>query len=421
ELAYGVIPELEKRLRAADDPDGDGKPDPVMAKETVDPSDIAQVVSRWTGIPVDRMMEGEREKLLHMEASLGARVIGQSEAVAAVAKAVRRSRAGLQDPTRPIGSFMFLGPTGVGKTELTKALAQFLFDDETAMVRLDMSEFMEKHSVARLIGAPPGYVGYDEGGVLTEAVRRRPYQVVLFDEVEKAHPDVFNVLLQVLDDGVLTDGQGHHVDFKQTLIVLTSNLGSLALSQLPEGVDASEAKREVMEAVRAHFRPEFLNRLSDMIIFDRLTRSDMTRIVDIQLRRLEKRLAQRKIALDLAPEAKKWLADAGYDPVYGARPLKRVIQRDLQDPLAEMILAGEVRDGETVPVDAGSEGLVLGDRVVACNRPRPDGAPLHWSMEGGNCRPLLDPAPDRCRRRTFVTILPRTIESALFGGSTPSR
>jgi ATP-dependent Clp protease ATP-binding subunit ClpB len=372
ELSYGIIPQLEKQLVEAE-----ATEDGLMVEEAVRPEQIAEVVERWTGIPTSKMLEGEREKLLKMEEEIGRRVVGQMAAVSAVSKAVRRARAGLNDENRPLGSFLFLGPTGVGKTELTKALAEYLFDDEHAMVRIDMSEFMEKHSVARLIGAPPGYVGYDEGGVLTEAVRRRPYQVVLFDEVEKAHPDVFNVLLQVLDDGVLTDGQGHHVDFKQTLIVLTSNLGSLALSQLPEGVDASEAKREVMEAVRAHFRPEFLNRLDDMIIFDRLTRSDMTGIVDIQLRRLEKRLAQRKIALDLAPEAKKWLADAGYDPVYGARPLKRVIQRDLQDPLAEMILAGEVRDGETVSVDAGSEGLVLGDRVVASNRPRPEGAPLH--------------------------------------------
>jgi len=372
ELSYGIIPQLEKQLAEAE-----ATEDSLMVEEAVRPEQIAEVVERWTGIPTSKMLEGEREKLLKMEEELGRRVVGQMAAVSAVSKAVRRAIAGLNDENRPLGSFLFLGPTGVGKTELTKALAEYLFDDEHAMVRIDMSEFMEKHSVARLIGAPPGYVGYDEGGVLTEAVRRRPYQVVLFDEVEKAHPDVFNVLLQVLDDGVLTDGQGHHVDFKQTLIVLTSNLGSQALSQLPEGVDASEAKREVMEAVRMHFRPEFLNRLDDMIIFDRLTRGDMTGIVDIQLRRLEKRLAQRKIALDLAADAKKWLADAGYDPVYGARPLKRVIQRDLQDPLAEMILAGEVRDGDTVSVDAGPEGLVLGDRVVASNRPRPEGAPLH--------------------------------------------
>ncbi len=372
ELSYGIIPQLERQLGETE-----AVEDGLMVEEAVRPEQIAEVVERWTGIPTSKMLEGEREKLLKMEEELGRRVVGQMAAVTAVSKAVRRARAGLNDENRPLGSFLFLGPTGVGKTELTKALAEYLFDDEHAMVRIDMSEFMEKHSVARLIGAPPGYVGYDEGGVLTEAVRRRPYQVVLFDEVEKAHPDVFNVLLQVLDDGVLTDGQGHHVDFKQTLIVLTSNLGSQALSQLPEGADAAEARRDVMEAVRAHFRPEFLNRLDDMIIFDRLTRDDMTGIVDIQLHRLEKRLAQRKIALDLDAEARKWLADEGYDPVYGARPLKRVIQRDLQDPLAEMLLAGEVRDGDTVHVGAGPEGLILGGKVVASNRPRPEGAPLH--------------------------------------------
>ncbi len=372
ELSYGIIPQLERQLAEAE-----ATEDGLMVEEAVRPEQIAEVVERWTGIPTSKMLEGEREKLLKMEEELGRRVVGQRAAVTAVSKAVRRARAGLNDENRPLGSFLFLGPTGVGKTELTKALAEYLFDDEHAMVRIDMSEFMEKHSVARLIGAPPGYVGYDEGGVLTEAVRRRPYQVVLFDEVEKAHPDVFNVLLQVLDDGVLTDGQGHHVDFKQTLIVLTSNLGSQALSQLPEAADAAEARRDVMEAVRAHFRPEFLNRLDDMIIFDRLTRDDMTGIVDIQLHRLEKRLAQRKIALDLDAEAKKWLADEGYDPVYGARPLKRVIQRDLQDPLAEMLLAGEVRDGDTIHVGAGPEGLILGGKVVASNRPRPEGAPLH--------------------------------------------
>ena len=351
--------------------------DGLMVEEAVRPEQIAEVVERWTGIPTSKMLEGEREKLLKMEEELGQRVVGQSQAVSAVARAVRRARAGLNDENRPLGSFLFLGPTGVGKTELTKALAEYLFDDEHAMVRIDMSEFMEKHSVARLIGAPPGYVGYDEGGVLTEAVRRRPYQVVLFDEVEKAHPDVFNVLLQVLDDGVLTDGQGHHVDFKQTLIVLTSNLGSQALSQLPEGADAAEAKRDVMDAVRAHFRPEFLNRLDDMIIFDRLTRDDMSGIVEIQLRRLTARLAQRKIVLELDEAAKHWLGDAGYDPVYGARPLKRVIQRDLQDPLAEMLLAGDVMDGETIQVSAGENGLIVGERVLASNRPRPEGASLH--------------------------------------------
>jgi ATP-dependent Clp protease ATP-binding subunit ClpB len=370
ELSYGVIPQLEKQLGAAEDTD-------LMVEDAVRPEQIAQVVERWTGIPTSKMLEGEREKLLKMEEELGKRVIGQHQAVTAVANAVRRARAGLNDENRPLGSFLFLGPTGVGKTELTKALAEYLFDDDSAMVRIDMSEFMEKHSVSRLIGAPPGYVGYDEGGVLTEAVRRRPYQVVLFDEVEKAHPEVFNVLLQVLDDGVLTDGQGHRVDFKQTLIVLTSNLGSQALSHLPEGADAGEAKRSVMEAVRAHFRPEFLNRLDDMIVFDRLTRADMTGIVTIQMKRLEKRLAQRKIALDLDAGALKWLADEGYDPVYGARPLKRVIQRQLQDPLAEMILAGEVKDGDTVHVTSGAEGLIVGDRVLSSNRQPPQDAVLH--------------------------------------------
>jgi ATP-dependent Clp protease ATP-binding subunit ClpB len=372
ELSYGVIPQLEKQLATADETDN-----ALMVEEAVRPEQIAEVVERWTGIPTSKMLEGEREKLLKMEEELERRVVGQKQAVEAVSRAVRRARAGLQDENRPLGSFLFLGPTGVGKTELTKALAEYLFDDEHAMVRIDMSEFMEKHSVARLIGAPPGYVGYDEGGVLTEAVRRRPYQVVLFDEVEKAHPDVFNVLLQVLDDGRLTDGQGHHVDFKQTLIVLTSNLGSQALSQLPEAADSSQARRDVMDAVRAHFRPEFLNRLDDMIIFHRLSREDMTGIVDIQLRRLTKRLAQRKIELVLDEAAKKWLADTGYDPVYGARPLKRVIQRDLQDPLAEMILSGDVKDGDAIQVSAGADGLIVGERVLASNRPRPEGAPLH--------------------------------------------
>ena len=324
---------------------------------------IAEVVERWTGIPTTKMLEGERDKLLRMEEGLHKRVIGQHQAVRAVANAVRRARAGLNDEGRPLGSFLFLGPTGVGKTELTKAVAEFLFDDDSAMVRIDMSEFMEKHAVARLIGAPPGYVGYEEGGVLTEAVRRRPYQVVLFDEVEKAHPDVFNVLLQVLDDGVLTDSHGRTVDFKQTLIVLTSNLGSQALSQMPDGADPTEARAQVMEAVRAHFRPEFLNRLDETVIFDRLGRQDMDGIVDIQLDRLMKRLAGRKIALELDEAARKWLADKGYDPVYGARPLKRVIQRHLQDPLAQMLLSGEVLDGTTVPVSAGPEGLIIAGRV----------------------------------------------------------
>ncbi|MBL3562430.1 ATP-dependent chaperone ClpB [Rhodovulum sulfidophilum] len=372
ELSYGIIPQLEKALSEAE-----SREDDVMVAEAVRPEQIAQVVERWTGIPTSKMLEGERDKLLRMEEELGRRVIGQTEAVKAVANAVRRARAGLNDEHRPLGSFLFLGPTGVGKTELTKAVAEYLFDDDQAMVRIDMSEFMEKHAVARLIGAPPGYVGYDEGGVLTEAVRRRPYQVILFDEVEKAHPDVFNVLLQVLDDGVLTDGQGRRVDFKQTLIVLTSNLGSQALSQLPDGADAEAARREVMEAVRDHFRPEFLNRLDETVIFHRLTREDMDGIVTIQLRQLQKRLDARGILLDLDEGARKWLADAGYDPVYGARPLKRVIQRSLQDPLAEALLAGEIRDGGNIGVTVGPEGLIIGDRVVGSNRPKPEDAVLH--------------------------------------------
>ncbi|MEO0485508.1 MAG: ATP-dependent chaperone ClpB [Pseudomonadota bacterium] len=371
ELSYGVIPGLEKKLGEADEAEG------AMVKEAVRPEQIAQVVERWTGIPTSKMLEGDREKLLRMEDALHSRVIGQHTAVRAVANAVRRARAGLNDEGRPLGSFLFLGPTGVGKTELTKAVAEFLFDDDSAMVRIDMSEFMEKHAVARLIGAPPGYVGYDEGGVLTEAVRRKPYQVVLFDEVEKAHPDVFNVLLQVLDDGVLTDGQGRTVDFKQTLIVLTSNLGAQALSQLPDGADAAQAKRDVMDAVRAHFRPEFLNRLDETIIFDRLARKDMGGIVDIQLGRLAKRLAGRKITLDLDDGARAWLADEGYDPVFGARPLKRVIQRALQDQLAEMILAGDVKDGATIPVSAGVDGLIVGDRISASNRVPPEDTVVH--------------------------------------------
>ncbi|MBO9464292.1 ATP-dependent chaperone ClpB [Tropicibacter sp. R15_0] len=371
ELSYGIIPGLEKQLQEAEDSDD------VMVEEAVRPEHIAAVVERWTGIPTSKMLEGEREKLLRMEEDLHKRVIGQEQAVTAVSNAVRRARAGLNDENRPLGSFLFLGPTGVGKTELTKAVADFLFDDDSAMVRIDMSEFMEKHAVARLIGAPPGYVGYDEGGVLTEAVRRRPYQVVLFDEVEKAHPDVFNVLLQVLDDGQLTDGQGRTVDFKQTLIILTSNLGSQALSQLPEGADSAQAKRDVMDAVRAHFRPEFLNRLDETIIFDRLRRDDMDGIVEIQLARLLKRLAARKITLQLDEDARQWLADEGYDPVFGARPLKRVIQRALQNPLAEMLLGGDVADGDTIVVSAGADGLLIGDRVGASNRPKPDDAVVH--------------------------------------------
>ncbi|WP_272002657.1 ATP-dependent chaperone ClpB [Roseovarius sp. ZX-A-9] len=373
ELSYGVIPGLEKQLAAAEEAGDDG----VMVEEAVRPEQIAQVVERWTGIPTAKMLEGEREKLLGMEEGLHKRIIGQDTAVKAVASAVRRARAGLNDENRPLGSFLFLGPTGVGKTELTKAVAEFLFDDDNAMVRIDMSEFMEKHAVSRLIGAPPGYVGYDEGGVLTEAVRRRPYQVILFDEVEKAHPDVFNVLLQVLDDGVLTDGQGRTVDFKQTLIVLTSNLGAQALSQLPDGGDMAQAKRDVMDAVRAHFRPEFLNRLDETVIFDRLSRKDMDGIVDIQLGLLAKRLARRKITLELDEAAHKWLADEGYDPVFGARPLKRVIQRALQDPLAEMLLAGDVLDGDTIPVSAGAEGLIIGDRIGSTNNPKPGDAVVH--------------------------------------------
>jgi ATP-dependent Clp protease ATP-binding subunit ClpB len=357
ELAYGVIPDLEKRLKAADEDKANS--DGTMVSEVVTSTDIAQVVSRWTGIPVDKMLEGEKEKLLQMEQTLGARVIGQREAVEAVSKAVRRARAGLQDPNRPIGSFMFLGPTGVGKTELTKALAAFLFDDETAMVRLDMSEFMEKHSVARLIGAPPGYVGYDEGGVLTEAVRRRPYQVVLFDEIEKAHPDVFNVLLQVLDDGRLTDGQGRTVDFRNTLIILTSNLGAEYLAALPDGDSVELVRGKVLDAVKAAFRPEFLNRLDEILLFSRLERGQMAAIVDIQMGRLDKLLKDRDITLVLTPKAREWLAAEGYDPAYGARPLKRVIQRELQDKLAEKLLEGSIADGQTVQVDAGDGGLLL--------------------------------------------------------------
>ena len=353
ELTYGVIPGLEKQLKAIED-----RKDEALASESVTAENIAQVVSRWTGIPVDRMLEGEREKLLHMESSLEKRVVGQDEAVRAIANAVRRARAGLQDPNRPIGSFLFLGPTGVGKTELTKALAAFLFDDDSAMVRVDMSEFMEKHAVARLIGAPPGYVGYEEGGVLTEAVRRRPYQVILFDEVEKAHADVFNVLLQVLDDGRLTDGQGRTVDFRNTVIILTSNLGTEFLSA-EDGGDSKAARAQAMAAVRAHFRPEFLNRLDEIILFHRLTRANMDKIVTIQIARLDKLLADRKIEIALDKKATDWLANAGYDPVYGARPLKRVIQRRLQDPLAQLLLEGAIADGAKVKVSASKTGLTI--------------------------------------------------------------
>ena len=354
ELQYDLIPRLEEKLEATE-ADGDSR----MVEEAVTAEHVAAIVSRWTGIPVEKMLQGEREKLLAMEDGLAARVVGQEEALAAVSNAVRRARAGLQDASRPIGSFLFLGPTGVGKTELTKALAEFLFDDESAMVRIDMSEYMEKHAVARLIGAPPGYVGYDEGGALTEAVRRRPYQVILFDEIEKAHPDVFNVLLQVLDDGRMTDGQGRTVDFTNTLIVLTSNLGGDVLAAQGEGHDSMEVRDQVMEAVRAAFRPEFLNRLDEIILFHRLFRGHMDAIVEIQLRRLAGLLAERKIEMKLDQAARAWLADTGYDPVYGARPLARVIQRSLQNPLAGLILAGKVADGETVNISAGSDGLTI--------------------------------------------------------------
>jgi len=360
ELRYGVIPELERKLAHSD-----GQPDTHMMTEAVTDEQIAGVVSRWTGIPVDKMLEGERAKLLHMEQGLQARVVGQDEAVVAVSNAVRRARAGLQDPNRPIGSFLFLGPTGVGKTELTKALADFLFDDETAMIRIDMSEYMEKHSVARLIGAPPGYVGYEEGGALTEAVRRRPYQVILFDEVEKAHPDVFNVLLQVLDDGRLTDGQGRTVDFRNTVIVLTSNLGGDILASQPEDEDSSVVRGEVMEVVRHAFRPEFLNRLDEILLFHRLTRAQMDGIVVRQLGRLSALLADRNILIELDEPARRWLANAGYDPVYGARPLKRVIQRALQNPLATLLLEGRIGDGQTVTVSADDNGLIINGQPIA--------------------------------------------------------
>ncbi|BBK40970.1 chaperone protein ClpB [Allostella vacuolata] len=360
EITYGVLPDLERKIAEAEGAGADR-----MLKEQVDAEDVAGVVSRWTGIPVDRMLQGERDKLLRMEEALKKRVVGQEEAITAVANAVRRARAGLQDPNRPIGSFLFLGPTGVGKTELTKALAAFLFDDDQAMVRVDMSEFMEKHSVSRLIGAPPGYVGYEEGGVLTEAVRRRPYQVILFDEVEKAHPDVFNVLLQVLDDGRLTDGQGRTVDFRNTLIVLTSNLGSDVLARQPDGQDSSAVREQVMAVVRGAFRPEFLNRLDEILLFHRLERRQMAAIVDIQMGRLQKLLEDRKIRLDLDEAARTWLGNAGYDPVYGARPLKRVIQRELQNPLAQMLLEGRIHDGERVPVTVTGGKLAIGQSEQA--------------------------------------------------------
>ena len=373
ELSYSIIPKLEKQLSNAEDKEADGK----MVEETVLPDQIASVVERWTGIPTTKILESEREKLLRMEDALENRVIGQRKAVRALASAVRRARAGLNDENRPLGSFLFLGPTGVGKTELTKAVAEFLFEDESAMMRVDMSEFMEKHAVARLIGAPPGYVGYDEGGVLTEAVRRRPYQVVLFDEVEKAHPDVFNILLQVLDDGVLTDSHGRVVDFKQTLIILTSNLGAQALSQLPEGSNSSDAKRDVMDAVRAHFRPEFLNRLDEILVFDRLMREEMSAIVDIQLSRLARRLNSRNIKIELDQSAKSWLANEGYDPVFGARPLKRVIQNAIQNPIAEMLLSGDIDDNDIINVSAGADGLIVGDRLGKSGISPPEDIVVH--------------------------------------------
>ncbi|MGD0025398.1 MAG: ATP-dependent chaperone ClpB [Xanthobacteraceae bacterium] len=370
EIAYGRIPEIEKRLKTMEAGDGRGAGGAggaggAMVDEAVTANHVAQVVSRWTGIPVDRMLEGEREKLLRMEEQIEKRVVGQAEALKAVSTAVRRARAGLQDPNRPIGSFMFLGPTGVGKTELTKALAEFMFDDEHALIRIDMSEYMEKHSVARLIGAPPGYVGYEEGGALTEAVRRRPYQVVLFDEIEKAHPDVFNVLLQVLDDGRLTDGQGRTVDFRNTLIVMTSNLGAEYLVAQAEGEDSDKVRDLVMAEVRSHFRPEFLNRVDEIILFHRLKREHMGQIVDIQMQRLAKLLEDRKITIVLEPKGRQWLADKGYDPAYGARPLKRVIQKSVQDPLAELILSGRIKDGEKVVISAGRDGLAFNGAAVA--------------------------------------------------------
>ncbi|NVJ91420.1 MAG: ATP-dependent chaperone ClpB [Methylocystaceae bacterium] len=354
QLLYGEIPKLEAKLAEADSHQEDGTMEQAVADEH-----IASVVSRWTGVPVDKLLQGERDKLVLMEEKLGSRVIGQKEALQAVSDAVRRSRAGLQDPNRPIGSFLFIGPTGVGKTELTKALAEFMFDDEQAMVRIDMSEYMEKHAVSRLIGAPPGYVGYEEGGALTEAIRRRPYQLVLFDEIEKAHPDVFNVLLQVLDEGRLTDGQGRTVDFKNTIIIMTSNLGAEILAAQEEGCDSSEVRKEVMEIVQASFRPEFYNRLDEIILFHRLFREHMGGIVDIQLKRMESLLVDRKIHLDLDQKALDWMANAGYDPAYGARPLKRVIQKSLKNPLAVMMLEGRVQDGDEVHLSANDQGLTI--------------------------------------------------------------
>ncbi len=358
ELTYGLIPELEKQL-AESEQDSENKEYNTLLSEAVTDEDIASIVARWTGIPVEKMLQGERDKLLRLEDELRASVVGQDDALVAVANAVRRARAGLGDPHRPVGSFLFLGPTGVGKTELTKALARFMFDDDSAMLRVDMSEFMEKHAVARLIGAPPGYVGYEQGGVLTEAVRRRPYQVILFDEVEKAHPDVFNILLQVLDDGRLTDGHGRTVDFRNTIIVLTSNLGSRYLADLEEGQSAETVRNEVMEDVRAAFRPEFLNRLDEIILFNRLGRDLIKNIVSIQLERLKKRLDERKVNLVLDDKALGWIATKGYDPVYGARPLKRVIQRSLENKLAMMLLDGSVVDGQTVKVSADEDGLLI--------------------------------------------------------------
>ena len=367
ELSYGIIPQLEKELHLVELENEEGQ----IVKEAVVFEQIAQVVERWTGVPTSKMLEGEREKLLKMEDKLEARVVGQEHAVRALANAVRRARAGLNDEKQPLGSFLFLGPTGVGKTELTKAVAEFLFDDDTAMVRVDMSEYMEKHSVSRLIGAPPGYVGYDEGGVLTEAVRRRPYQVVLFDEVEKAHPDVFNLLLQVLDDGILTDGQGRTVDFKQTIIILTSNLGAQALSDLAASRNNEIVKEDILDAVRAHFKPEFLNRLDEIIIFNRLAKEHMSKIVEIQLNILQDRMSSLNFRIDLEAGARDWIADKGYDPVYGARPLKRVIQTNIQNPIAELILAGKLSEGEIIKITDGPEGLLVGDYPSV----KPDGIP----------------------------------------------